>query len=239
MTIDLALLQNSLPDNIRALLAQDIAKDIERLGAIGGKDAISIGQDKTFTLPDGQSANELEVVIVDFIYRNEFYLSAFNRKAIQPPACFSLSPVATTMAPSANSPLAQSGTTCAVCQQNQFGSSATGDGKACKNTVYLALQRPDAPADEPLLVLKTSPTAVKHFNNFVSKVARTAQLPINAIVTKLFFDTSVSYASLRFDVVGINNGFAATRERVDEARHRLLQEPDVSGFELPKGMVAP
>jgi hypothetical protein len=233
MSTDLVSIQNQLPADVRAMLAQQVASDIERLGAIGGKDAIRITQDKKFELPNGDTVDELEAIIVDFVYRNEYYLGNFNRKAIQPPACFALSPVAADLTPSDASPMKQSEGGCAVCQQNQFGSSPSGDGKACKNTVYLAVMPPDATDDTPIWVLKTSPTAVKHFNSYVSKVARTAQVPITAVTTKLYFDPSNTYASVRFDAIGVNPVFAMTQARQTEARHRLLQEPDVTGFEAP------
>lgn len=234
MTTDLTLLQNQLPADVRAMLAQQVAGDIERLGNIGGKDSIRVTQDKKFEFPDGTTVDEFDAVIVDFVYRNEYYIGAFNRKAVTPPACFAISPTAAGMGPSENSPVKQSEGGCATCQQNQFGSSPQGDGKACKNTVYLAIMPADAGPDTPVWVMKTSPTAVKHFNAYVTKIARTAQVPVTAVVTKIYFDPSSTYASVRFDVAGANSNFAETSSRSGEARHRLMQEPDVSTFELPK-----
>lgn len=233
MTTDLATIQNQLPADIRAMLAAQVAGDIERLGAVGGKDAIKITQDKKFELPNGDLVEELDAVIVDFVYRNEYYIGNFNRKQITPPACFAISPVAAELSASDNSPMKQSEGGCAVCQQNQFGSSPNGDGKACKNTVFLAVLPPDATEDTPIWVIKTSPTAVKHFNSYVSKVARSAQVPVTAVLTKIYFDPSSTYASLRFDATGVNPIFGMSHARKDEARHRLMQEPDVSTFELP------
>lgn len=235
MSTDLTTIQNQLPADIRAMLAQQVAGDIERLGAIGGKDAIRITQDKKFELPNGDVADELIAVVVDFVYRNEYYIGTFNRKTIAPPACFAISPVANDLKPSENSPMKQSGDGCITCQQNQFGSSPQGDGKACKNTVYLAVLPTDATADTPIWVLKTSPTAVKHFNGYVSKLARSAQVPVTAVATRIFFDPNSTFASLRFEAQGVNPVFSATLARADEARHRLLQEPDTTGFEMPKG----
>lgn len=233
MSTDLVALQNQLPADIRAMLAQQVASDIERLGSVGGKDSIRITQDKKFELPDGTTLDSLEVAVVDFVYRNEYYLGNFNRKAIQPPACFAISAVAADLTASDNSPMKQSDAGCAVCQQNQFGSSPSGDGKACKNTVYLAVLPLDATPDTPIWVIKTSPTAVKHFNGYVSKVARQANVPVTAVATKLSFDETQTYASVRFEAMGINPIFEQTIARRDEARHRLSQEPDVSSFELP------
>lgn len=233
MSTDLVSIQNQLPADIRAMLAQQVASDIGRLGAVGGKDSIRITQDKKFELPSGDLVDELEGIVVDFVYRNEYYLGNFNRKSIQPPACFAINPVSSDMAASDLSPMKQSEGGCAVCQQNQFGSSPNGDGKACKNTVYMAIMPTDATEDTPIWVLKTSPTAVKHFNNYVSKVARTAQVPVSAVVTKIHFDPSSTYASVRFDAMGVNPIFELTRTRQTEARHRLMQAPDVTGFEAP------
>lgn len=233
MSTDIATIQNQLPAEIRAMLAEEVAGDINRLGSIGGSDAIRVTQDKKFEMPNGDLADEIEAVIVDFVYRNEYYPSAFNRKSISPPACFAISPDAASLAASETSPLRQSEDGCATCQQNQYGSSPSGDGKACKNTVYMAVLPPDATPDTPLRTVKTSPTAVRYFNSYAAKLARTAQVPVGAVVTKLFFDPSNTYASLRFDVVAPNKAYATTRARQSEARHRLMQEPDVSGFELP------
>lgn len=232
MSTELANLQNSLPADIRAQLAEEVANDIGRLGSTGGKDTIRVTQDKKFELPNGDQADEIVGVVVDFIYRNEYYIGAYNRKAVTPPACFSLSDSAADMTPSSNSPMKQSDF-CASCQQNQFGSSPQGDGKACKNTVFLAILPTDATDDTPITVLKTSPTAVRHFNAHVSKVARTAKLPVYAVATRIHFDPNSTYASLRFDVEGPNPIAAHVMGRREEARHRLMQEPDVSNFEMP------
>lgn len=234
MSTDLATLQQQLPADVRAMLAQQVAGDIERLGSVGGKDSIRITQDKKFELPNGDLADSLEVAVVDFVYRNEYYPGAFNHKSIKPPACFAINPVAADLEPSDNSPMMQSDSGCALCQQNQFGSSSTGDGKACKNTVVLAVMPLDADDDTPIWVIKTSPTAVRPFNGYVSKVARAAGVPVTAVATKLFFDPGSTYASLRFEATGINPVFEVTNARRNEARARLLQEPDVSGFEPPK-----
>lgn len=233
MSNELVTLQKQLPADLRAQLAAQIAADMGRLGAVGGKDTIRITQDKKFELPTGDLLDSLEVAIVDFVYRNEYYPVAFNRKQITPPSCFAISETAATLKPSERAPQPQ-GADCGTCQQNQFGSSQQGDGKACKNAVMMAVLPLNADADTPLWVIKTSPTAIKHFNSYVAKVARVAQVPVTAVATKLFFDPASTYASVRFDTIGVNPVFEATLSRRDEARHRLMQEPDVSGYEAPK-----
>jgi len=233
MSNDLTNISNSLPAEVRAQLAAQVAGDIERLGAIGGKDAIRVTQDKTFEMPNGDVLDTLEVIVLDFVYRNEFYLGAFNRKEIKPPACFAINPASAALTPSAKSPMKQSDSTCEDCQQNEYGSSPQGDGKACKNTVLLAVLPTNADENSPIWTVKSSPTAIRHFNSYVSKISRTVQAPLSAVATKIFFDPSSSYASLRFEAIGANAVFAVTQPRLAEARDRLLQEPDVTGFVMP------
>lgn len=231
MTTDLATIQNQLPANIREQLAQQVASDIERLGNIGGKDAIRITQDKKFELPNGASQDTLEAVIVDFVYRNEYYPGQFNRKEIKPPTCFAISPVSANLTPDVTVVDKQSKTDCDDCQWNQWGSSPTGAGKACKNTVFLAVLPANATDEDEIWTLKTSPTAIRPFNGYVAKLGSTARVPVGAVVTKIFFDAASTYATVRFEVVGVNEAYEATSQRKEEARHRLLQAPDVSAVD--------
>lgn len=233
MTTDLSALQgNVIPADVQAQMDAKILADIKRLGAIGGKDAIRITQDKKFEMPNGDILDRIEGVIVDFVYRNEFYTEPFNRKQIKPPVCFAISDISEGMKPSPNSPeLQDDGKGCDRCQQNQWGSSPTNNGKACKNTVYMALLPPNATPDDPVWTLKTSPTAIKHFNGYIAKLGHTHKKSKDAVITRIFFDPGSAYASVRFEAVGINDGFAETTRRVDEARARLLQEPDLTQVE--------
>jgi hypothetical protein len=230
MTNDLTTMGNTLPAETQARMNQQIQEDIKRLGAVGGKDAIRITQDKKFEMPNGDVLDEIEGVIVDFVYRNEYYTEAFNRKQIKPPTCFAISAQEKGMAPSPNSPQVQHDT-CEKCQWNQWGSSPTNNGKACKNTVLMALLPPGATPDDPVWTLKTSPTAIKHFNGYIAKLAHTLQKSKDGVVTRIFFDPNSPYASVRFAAIGVNDAADEIARRGGEARARLLQEPDLSGVE--------
>lgn len=234
MSTDLATLQNSLPAEILSQLQSQVADDMSRLGSTGGNDVIRIQQDKKFQLPNDELVDEFEAVIVDFVYYNEYYLTPFNKKEPTSPACFAISDSAVLISPSDHSPMKQSQASCSVCQHNQWGSAPTGNGKACKNAVRLALLPTDATMDSTLLTLKTSPTAIKEFNSYVAKVARTAGVPVYAIKTRIFFDPKESYATVRFEALGVNPIFEVTNARREEARQRLMQEPDTSKFEMPE-----
>jgi hypothetical protein len=226
--------QNALSPEIRAKMQEQVAADLARLGSTGGKDTIRITQDKKFQFPDDTQADgPLNLIIVDFVYRNEYYPDAFNRKEMSPPTCFAVSPEQVSLVPTPNSPKRQA-EKCSACQWDKFNSAPSGEGKACKNTVFLAVLPPDATEDSPLFVVKTSPTAITPFNNYVAKVGRTVQLALWAVTTKLFFEPGVTYASLRFDLSGPNPIADQTMRRREEARHRLLQEPDFAAIMAAK-----
>lgn len=234
MSNELAVLGNQLPADVREQLAADVMEDLSRLGGVGGKDMIRITQDKKFVFPDETtSAGPLELVIVDFVYRNEYYPNPYKAKEITPPSCFAVNEHQAALIPTPRSPKMQveAGKLCKDCQWDVFGSSPTGSGKACKNTIYMAVLPPDADEKTPLWVIRTSPTAIQPFNAYVSKVMKIAKVPSYSVVTKVFFDPNISYASLRFDVVGVNPILTLTQARREEARGRLLQEPDFSGAE--------
>lgn len=190
--------------------------------------AIKVTQDKKFLLPDGTKTDgPLELVVVDFVSRNEFYQGAYDQNAISPPACFAIHPEPKQMVPSKNSPEAQADD-CASCPMNQFGSA--GKGKACKNTRVLAVLPPDADESTPMWLLKVSPTAIKGFDGFVGNVARTFQMPPISVVVNVDFNPAETFASLTFSDPRPNDNLASHFARQEEAKELLAVEPDVSSY---------
>ena len=180
--------------NIQDMLRKQAESMSERTSPASGI-SIRVTQDKQFSLPDGQKTDELEVVIVDFVARNEFYEGAYDKDNMSPPACFAIGVAPNKLVASDNSPQKQADT-CAECPMNAFGSA--GKGKACKNGRVLAVLPVDADENTPIWLLKVSPTALKGFDGYVQGVARTFQTPPVGVVTKVSFDPNVTYASLRF-----------------------------------------
>ena len=199
---------------------------------------IRITQDKHFLLPDGtKTQGPLELVIVDFVSRNNFYEGSFDPKNIVPPGCFAIGTNPKDMTPSANSPNKQSAD-CQSCPMNQFGSD--GEGKACKNGRVLAVLPPDADENTPLWTLNVSPTALRNFDGHVQSVVRAFGMPPVAVVTTVGFDDTVTYAKLTFSNPVANENVAVGYARQQEARELLMVEPDVSGYAPPgrKGAAA-
>lgn len=228
---DLAAMAGKLPAEVRKKLEENIASDIARIGSTGGKDIIRATQNKKFESPDGSTYDEFECHIVAFAYRNEYYPTAYNPKEITPPDCFAISQAESTLVPSDTSPKKQNPDNCAVCQHNQFGSSATGGGKACKNNVLLAILPTDPKTieDHDILIVKLSPTAIRPFNKYVKDILG-QNVPLNLAKTRVYFDETSAYASIRLEVVGFNaDHYEILEARKAEATTRLAEEPDVAG----------
>jgi len=161
---------------------------------IGAPDTKSIRiKDKVFTLPDGTVVQDsLEVVIVDFLSRNNFYEGKWDPKNPESPVCYAIDKSANALVPSPNSSDMQvkKGQDCSECAMNQWGSD--GDGKACKNTRLLAVILPDA---EELVVYTMSvpPTAIKGFDGYVGSVAKLYQLPPIGVRTTITFHQEKNY----------------------------------------------
>ena len=220
--------KSNLPAKTKAMFAQEVAELQKRISAPSG-DRIMVTQGKTFKLPNGAELDELEAVVVDFAAANYFYTEGFERGSITPPQCFALGLEPAGLVPSDNCPEKQC-ESCAGCWANAFGSA--GKGKACQNTRLIALLPPDADAETPLMILKVSPTALKSFDGHVASVARSKQVPVRGVITKVSFSQDTEYASLRFSVIddAPMDLIELANNRLEEARQRLLTEPDVSAL---------
>src|SRR4051812_14228100 len=98
---------------------------------------------KVFKLPGGQSSSQpMEVIVLDFINYNSFYEGVYNQNNPQPPACFAVGEEIDSLVPSDNSPKKQHAT-CDGCPKSEWGTGASGKGKACKNQRRLLI----APVD--------------------------------------------------------------------------------------------
>lgn len=234
MSTDLSLLHSQLPAELLDQIKAQAVAERARLGTASENDVIRVSQNKKFQFPNSeQLVDEFDAVIVNFAYRNNYYLGRYNPKDPVPPACFAISENSKDLVPSVNSPMIQSDD-CTSCQQNQFGSSPTGGGKACKNTVAIAVVPADAQDTHPILVLNVSPTSINAFNKYVNHVMDKTTLTVQAVVTKFFFNPDDDYPSVRFEMIGPNTKILETFNRKEEALRRLLVEPDVSNFKDSK-----
>lgn len=225
--------KTTLPAN--ASLQAEIDEMKARLAAPTG-DRVKI-DNKSFTLPSGDTSDLLTGCIVDFVYYNAYYESAYDPNNIIPPNCFSIALDPTSGVPSKNSPDVQCDT-CQACPNNQFGSA--GKGKACRNSILIAMLPPDAVEDTPLILINVSPTGIKPFSAYLSSLLR-LQRPPYSVLTDIQCDPNLKYDSLRFsNPQPIEDEYLdMVRSRRAEARERLLVEPDVSAYSAANDAPAP
>lgn len=217
--------------NIREELKKEAAAIQNRIGAPGG-DIIRSTQDKHFVLPDGTKDNKpLRMVILDFVSINQFFDRPFKKGEESPAACFAISATPKGMIPSKNSPDLQSETGCDTCPNNEFGSN--GAGKACSNGRLLALTQDSDDPEAPIWLLKVSSTAIKGFDAYVKSIQSQFETPPVGVVTEIYFDPNVTYASLRFGNPSPNENLDIHFDRRATAMQRLLTEPDVSQYKPP------
>lgn len=219
---------------------------LARLGA-PSSNRLKVTQSKTFVLPDGtETGGPLPFVLVDFVYANAWYASNFNPNDISPPECVAIGVDGTSLAPFADSPDKQS-ETCSGCAKNQFGSN--GRGKACSNTILVALMSPTAAPGEELIKTRISATGLRPFEAYIRQLAKTFQRPHFSVLTWVGFDPSSSYSTLRFgNPMPLDGGgelkvegklidgpllLSEAVSRQAEARQMLLAKPDFTPRAAP------
>lgn len=225
----------NLPVNYQEQLAKEAQAIASRIAAPSG-DRIRFNSNRGFITPDGLEGETMEVVIVDFVSANLFFDSPYDKDNPQPPACFAIGPEPSLLVPSPNSPDKQADS-CNVCPNNQFGSASNGKGKACKNTRLLAvLPAAGDPGTAPIWTVSVPPTSLKAFDGYVHDLALKYHTVPLSVVTEITMDQNVTYAAPRFKVLHpvATEALGAFMGRREEARERLLTEPDVSQYQPPK-----
>lgn len=183
---------------------------------------------RTFHLPpdgDVKIKDKIDVVVVGFGYRYQYYTSAYNANERSFPDCFAVGFVPRDLAPSDNSPNKQSDR-CSTCPQNQFGSAPNGRAKACQNRVQLAVQIAEHGPESDLYIISASPTSGKAWRQYVDNLAKYGKATID-VVTRISFNPNVAYDQLRFDGVRKLSGdeLEAYGAQIDAADETLLFEP--------------
>lgn len=125
--------------------------------------------------------NKMDVIILDSIYENTFYKGRFDPDNPSPPVCFALGRGGTELAPHENCEEPQSDI-CEECPMNEFGSSDTGRGKACKNSRRLAVIDEDM---GEIRYLKIPVTSVKNWSGYVKALAASKRRPPFGVITEI------------------------------------------------------
>ncbi len=212
--------------------AAEIGKRIEASQAL----QIRLLKERVFELPGGTMLNEpLKCVVVDFRARNSWFDRPYKDGDSSPPACIAIGTDLRTMKPMAESPNRQSDQ-CDGCGMNEFGTSATGEGKACRNQRVLAVlgwNGGQVGAEDPLLLLVVPPASLKAFDTYVDNVAKVMGQPPIAAVTEISFDPTSQYQKLMFKALQPNTAKAVAFTRREEAKALLERKPDFANYEPP------
>jgi len=152
---------------------------------------------KQFTLPDGTVIGpKLECVILGYVDASALYPPNFDPNNIEPPICYAVGKAGEPLVPNTKveKPEAEK---CSECPNDEYGSAAVGQGKACKNEYQVAVVVPGH--TETPITLCISATGRKPFNSSMSAILKNFGHPTRAIVTAEFTDKA-------FPVVKITGG---------------------------------
>lgn len=216
-------------------MANDAAK-IQSLITVSGGPRISLNRNGNFVAPDGlELGASIRGVVVDFIFKNQFYTSAYDPNNPAPPVCVAMATLDgfPDMAPDSSSPEPQN-EDCATCWANQWES--RGRGKACKNTYELAFILDENLDDESpkLYQVSVPPTGMGSFSAFLKLCARVLNSgPVKSIVS-INAVPKGSYTTMSFGDPDNNPNFEAHAEHREEARAMLLTPPDFSNYKPTK-----
>lgn len=207
---------------------QALAQMQQRIQAPSGN-GISI-RDKQFKFPDGRVADSLNVVVLDFVTRNLYYVGRFDPKNPAPPTCFAIGKDLKTLKPSVNSADVQNEAGCATCENNVFGSN--GAGKACKNTRLLAvLEVGEDYATAPIYTISVPPKSLKAFDGYINTIGSLLKRAHWGVQTRISFHPEAEHEQLVFGHSGANESIGECLSRLPEAEMLLTVEPDTSRLE--------
>lgn len=200
---------------------------------VGNKLSIKGG---SFTYRGADLGETIDVVVLGFVFRNEFYGDAYDPENPSIPACYAISADRDGMAPHEDAPEPQH-EECDSCELNQFGTAERGRGKACKNIRFLAIisasDLDNSPTDIEIVLLSVPPSSIGAFDKHVKGVNKVLKRPVNGVITRLSFDEGEDFVALKFETVeGIKDpGHAATiKAKADQAAEMLLMPYDTSNY---------
>lgn len=184
-------------------------EDLESI--IGGFAIVSIrgskfrvkhgGTEELITNDEGDPRGKIEVVLLKAQNSKAYYSKQYAEGDVEEPDCFSMDGVKPD--PSASVPQCK---TCAACPHNVWGSRLTDEGKksrACPDAKRIALVPAEDLENEALdgpMMLRVPAASLKDLTMYSKGLTRKGY-PYQSVVTRLGFDTDVSYPKLTFKAV--------------------------------------
>jgi hypothetical protein len=154
---------------------------------------------------DETPANAIEVVLVNTAptFSKVFYAAGYTEGSKDKPTCYSNDGVAP-----ASDAADKQAAKCAACEHNAWGTGNNGKGKACSDSLRLALSFPDS-INDPFL-LRVPPASLKAVTEYAAFLSRKGA-PMEGLVTKIKFDSEEATPKLQFSALRY-----LTKEQYDE-----------------------
>jgi hypothetical protein len=177
-------------------IEEEMAKEMEtikiaikpniKFRSISTKGRMFTASDDSFT-----PRQDLECIVLAYAYRNEYYTTAWSQGAgYIPPVCWAVGDKQNELKvnKSVENP---EHIECDTCPQNEYPQG--GGGKACKNTIKLAIIPPDFEEGDLPYLISFPPTANTPFREYMESVSK-AGMHYMQNVTTISFDPKVAYA---------------------------------------------
>lgn len=170
----------------------DLAKETSKHAKVSDGKFLSFGGGKMSFAGADIDGDEVRCVIVGWVYHNAYYDPdiRFDPKNPQAPICYAFDPSPPEdgeMAPLDNVPEKQCDD-CASCPFQQWESAKQGKGKACKNTIRLALIAEDDLEDienAEVIYASIPPKSLKNFLKYCVDLRDKAKRPLWSVITLL------------------------------------------------------
>ncbi len=178
---------------------------------------------------------ELECVVVDWRYENQYHNYRWVKGTPFPPTCFSIGVDEDNMFAHETSPEMQGGADhgCVDCELNEWGS-GVGDSKACSNRRRLALVVNAERGKPEIKILSIPPTSLASWKLFITEVDD-RELHSMQVAVRISFDEESTNQKmpLKFEIVEIIEDESMLNELagvLDKAAKLLDTPSDVKGY---------
>lgn len=189
-TINLPILSN--PHGV----AEVISANLDGMAAAFPRIKFPSGGLLAFEVPGDEGpdvAKELVGVIVDQMNTNTYWSQKFTGEN-QAPDCFSADGKVGRRNPEAKLPWKTDTMECSMCPFNQYGSDASGQGKACKNNkkIYMVREGEILP-----LEITIPPSSLGAFQTYVVQLTSKVR-PIDGVVTRIKLKKATSKGGIEY-----------------------------------------
>ena len=189
------------PDAVIAQMAAKLKNNINVTAPM-----VSCMRNGKLKLPDDTMVESLDIVLLDFVYRNQYYPKPFQEGTFNEMECQAIGEGSNDVLVPLDTAKNKQAESCAACPKNQYGSHpAGGRGKACQNQIILAVTDSDWDEDGTPVVwtVKAQPTALKQIGTYMLKMTELYGHPIK-VVTTLSLDENSQYPKLQSNFSAMN-----------------------------------